>query len=52
MVPKIARVAILAISKLLLGNPRKKVHLDVGLMERYKVYYKGKVVISPKSRPW
>jgi hypothetical protein len=26
--------------------------LDVGLMERHKVYYKGKVVASPKSGPW
>jgi hypothetical protein len=52
MVPKIARVAILAISRLPLGSPGKKGHLDVGLMERYKVYYKGKVVTSPKSGPW
>jgi hypothetical protein len=34
------------------GNPKTKCHLDVGLMERHKVYYKGKVVASPKSRPW
>jgi len=52
VVPKIARVIILAISRLPLGSPGKKGHLDVGLMERYKVYYKGKVVTSPKSGPW
>ncbi len=24
-----------------LGNPRTKCHLDVGLVERHKIYYKG-----------
>jgi hypothetical protein len=24
-----------------LGNPETKCHLDVGLVEKYKVYYKG-----------
>jgi hypothetical protein len=52
MVPKIARVAILAISRLPLGSPEKKGHLDMGLMERYKIYYEEKVVTSPKSGPW
>jgi hypothetical protein len=50
--PKIARVPSLAISRLPLGNSRTKCHLDVGLVERHRVYYKGKVVASPKSRPW
>jgi hypothetical protein len=40
----------------ILGLPSEssgtKCHLDVGLMERHKVYYKGKVVASPKSGPW
>ncbi len=27
-----------------------KSHLDVAPMERCKIYYKGKVVASPKSR--
>jgi hypothetical protein len=31
---------------------KQKNHLDVGLMERHKVYYKVKVVASPKSGPW
>jgi hypothetical protein len=39
--PKITRVPTLAISGLPLGNPGTKCHLDVGLMERHKVYYKG-----------
>jgi len=29
------------ISGLPLGSPRTKCHLDVGLVERHKVYYKG-----------
>jgi len=39
--PKVARVPTLAIWGLPLGNPRTKCHLDVGLMERHKIYYKG-----------
>jgi hypothetical protein len=36
-----------------LWSPGTKSHLDVGLMEKHKVYYiKGKVVASPKSRLW
>jgi hypothetical protein len=50
--PKIAGVLTLTISRLPFGSPRTKCHLDVGLMERHIVYYKGKVVASPKSRPW
>jgi len=37
----LARVSTLAISGLPLGSPRSKNHLDVGLVERHKVYYKG-----------
>jgi hypothetical protein len=39
--PKIAGVPTLAISGLPLGSPETKCHLDVGLMERQIVYYKG-----------
>jgi hypothetical protein len=39
--PKVARVPTLGISGLPFGNLRKKCHLDVGLVERHKVYYKG-----------
>jgi hypothetical protein len=36
---KVAKVPTLLISPL--GNPRTKCHLDVGLVERHKVYYMG-----------
>jgi hypothetical protein len=39
--PKVVRVPTLAISGLPLGNPGTKSHLDVGPMERCKIYYKG-----------
>ncbi len=39
--PKITRVPTLAISGLPLGSPRTKNHLDVGPVERCRVYYKG-----------
>jgi hypothetical protein len=29
------------VSRLFLGNPRTKSHLDVGAMERHRVYYMG-----------
>jgi len=39
--PKIARVPTLTISRLRLGSPRTKSHLDVGPAERCRIYYKG-----------
>ncbi len=39
--PKVMRVLIVRISGLSLGSPGTKYHLDVGLVERHKVYYKG-----------
>jgi len=39
--PKVVRVPTLAISGLPLGSPRTKSHLDVGLVDRHIVYYKG-----------
>jgi hypothetical protein len=39
--PKIMGVQTLAISRFPLGNPGTKCHLDVGLVERHIVYYKG-----------
>jgi hypothetical protein len=39
--PKVTGVLTLAISGLPLGSPGTKCHLDVGLVERHKVYYKG-----------
>jgi hypothetical protein len=38
---KVTEVPILGISRLPFGSPGTKCHLDVGLMERHKVYYKG-----------
>ncbi len=35
------KVPILAISQLPFGSPETKCHLDVGLVERHIVYYKG-----------
>ncbi len=39
--PKVIGVPTLGISGLPFGNPRTKGHLDVGLVERHNVYYKG-----------
>ncbi len=38
---KVAGVPTLAISGLSLGSPKTKSHLDVGLVERHIIYYKG-----------
>jgi hypothetical protein len=60
--PKVAGVPTLTISTLPLGSPGTKCHLDVGLVERCKVYCKGegggflqvRAVVSLVSsiRPW
>jgi hypothetical protein len=34
-------VLTLGISKLPLGSPKTKCHLDAGLVARHKIYYKG-----------
>jgi len=39
--PKVTGVPILGISGLPFGSLGTKKHLDVGLAERHKVYYKG-----------
>jgi hypothetical protein len=39
--PKIVGVPTLKISRLPFGSPETKCHLDVGLVERYIIYYKG-----------
>ncbi len=49
---RVVGVLTLGILGLPFGSPGTKCHLGVGLMEKHKVYYKGKVVASPKSRPW
>jgi hypothetical protein len=39
--PKVAGVPSLGISGLPFGSPRTKCHLDVGLVERHIIHYKG-----------
>ncbi len=39
---KITIVLIVRISRLPLGSLGTKCHLDVGLVDRHKIYYKGK----------
>jgi hypothetical protein len=52
--PKVVKVLTLGISRLPFGSPETKCHLDVdvSLVERYRVYYKGEGGGFPKSRPW
>jgi hypothetical protein len=39
--PKVAKIPIVRISGFPLRSPMTKCHLDVGLVKRHKVYYKG-----------
>jgi len=48
--PKVARVPSLAILGFPFGNHGTKCHLDVGLMERHIVYYKGEGDGFPQVR--
>ncbi len=50
--PKVVGVLILAISGLPFKSLRTKCHLDVGLMERHRVYYKGEGGAFPKFKSW
>jgi hypothetical protein len=45
-------VSTLGISGLPFGSLGTKCHLDVGLVERHKIYNNGKGGGFPKSRPW
>jgi len=47
---KVTRVPTLGISRLPFESPRTKCHLDVGLVERHKVYYKGEGGGFPQVR--
>ncbi len=38
---KVAKIPTVKISRLPLGSPGTKCHLDLGLVERHRVYYKG-----------
>jgi hypothetical protein len=46
--PKVARVSTLRISRLSSESPGTKCHLDVGFMERHRVYYKGGGGVFPQ----
>jgi hypothetical protein len=48
--PKVVGVPMLAISGLPLGSPGTKSHLDVSLVERHRVYYKGESGGFPQVR--
>jgi hypothetical protein len=48
--PKVARVPTFGILRLPFGSPRTKCHLDVGLVERHKIYYKGEGGDFPQVR--
>jgi hypothetical protein len=48
--PKVVGVPTLGISGLPFGSPGTKCHLDVGLVERHKIYYKGEGGGFPKVR--
>jgi hypothetical protein len=48
--PKVVKVSTLVISGLSLGSPGTKSHLDVGPVERCRVYYKGEGVGFPQVR--
>jgi hypothetical protein len=47
---KVTRVPTLGILGLPFGSPRTKCHLDVNLVERHKVYYKGEGDNFPQVR--
>jgi hypothetical protein len=48
--PKVTGVSTLAILGFPLGSPGTKSHLDVALMERHRVYYKGEGGGFPQVR--
>jgi hypothetical protein len=48
--PKVVRISTLVISRLPFGSPETKCHLDVSLVKRHKVYYKGEDGGSPQVR--
>jgi hypothetical protein len=48
--PKVVRVPVVGIMGLPLGNPKTNCHLDAGLVQRHKVYYKGEGGGFPQFR--
>jgi len=49
---KVAKVPTMGILGLPFGSPRTKWHLGDDPMAKHRIFYKGKVVASLKSRPW
>jgi len=47
---KVVGVQVVRISGLPLGSPKTKCHLDVSLVEKHKVYYKGEGGGFPQVR--
>jgi hypothetical protein len=47
---KVGGVRVVAISGLSLGSPRTKNHLDLALVERHRIYYKGEGGGFPRVR--
>jgi hypothetical protein len=50
--PKVVRVSTLRISGLPFGRLERKCHLDVGLVDRHKIYYKGEGDGFSQVWPW
>jgi hypothetical protein len=48
--PKVARVPTMGIPRFPLGSPMTKCHLDVSLVKKHKVYYKGEGGGFPQVR--
>jgi hypothetical protein len=48
--PKVVEVLVVGISRLPLGNPETKCHLDVAPVERCREYYKGEGGGFPQVR--
>jgi hypothetical protein len=48
--PEFVKVPIVEISRLALGSPRTKCHLDAGLVANHKVYYKRECGGFPQVR--
>jgi hypothetical protein len=48
--PKVTGIPTLGISRFPFGSPRTKCHLDMGLMERQKIYYNGEGGGFPQVR--
>ncbi len=48
--PKVAGIPTLGILRLSFGSPRTKCHLDVGVVERHRIYYKGEGDGFPQVR--